>query len=44
MATVTIWRIGGYLKEGEVFVIDFAKNYNHQETEEPQSFGIACNL
>ena len=26
------------LKEGEVvFVIDFAKNYNHQETEEPQS-------
>ena len=26
------------LQEGEVvFVIDFAKNYNHQETDEPQS-------
>ena len=26
------------LKEGEVvFVINFAKNYNHQKTEEPQS-------
>ena len=33
-----IWRIGGYLKKGEVvFVINFVKNYNHQETEEPQS-------
>ena len=31
------------LKEGEVvFVIDFVKNYNHQETEEPQSAHWDC--
>ena len=31
------------LKKGEVvFVIDFAKNYNHQETGEPQSAHWDC--
>ena len=33
-----VWELVENLQKGEVvFDIDFVKNYNHQETDEPQS-------